>query len=125
MRDENATYGEDYNPGGRVHDTERKVYELKDEIKELWKAYSKIEAALIGPDGKDGIRGTMQDHYNRTDSRMDKMEVVLDRVSKDVSTVSGDLRELIIILKTITKVGTAVAALLATGAVVLRIVELL
>lgn len=107
---------EDNRQNHRIQALEDAVDVLKADVAGIWKSYTRLETALIGHNGQNGIRGTMQEHYRTTTERLDKMETSID-------AMSAELRTLITTMTTILKVAGSLAGLATFVGVIIGIVR--
>jgi len=85
---------EDNRQNHRLLVLEQLVEKMRGDIQELWNSHGRIEVALIGHDGQNGIRGTMMDHYQTTRERLEGVESGLRNLATDVSSVARSLQTL-------------------------------
>lgn len=126
--------GEYVYPDERVGPEDRRqnvrLRELEDEVKalqadnaSLWKMFNRLETALIGHDGKNGIRGTMQEQYNTTNGRLDNLDGKIDDVNISVSQLALDLAKLSSSVATATRVFSGVATAIGVVWIIIQVAD--
>lgn len=114
---------EDRRQNHRLKELEDAVAVLKADVGGLWRVFNRLETALIGHDGKNGMRGTMQTHYETTSQRLDKMDTKIDDLSQEVTSLTVDLSSLVRTIQTSLKVGSFVVGLLTTIVLITEILR--
>lgn len=118
---EDAVSPEDNRQNNRLAELEAAVAVLRADISGLWKMFNRLETALIGHDGKNGIRGTMQDQYYTTNGRLDKLDRKIDDVTASVNSLALDLAKLASSVATATKVFSGVATAIGVVWIIIQI----
>jgi seryl-tRNA synthetase len=114
---------EDRRQNVRLRELEGKVTALQADNASLWKMFNRLETALIGHDGKNGIRGTMQEQYNSTNGRLEKLDSKIDDVNDSVSKLALDLAKLASSMATATRVFGGVATIVGVIWIVIQIAD--
>jgi archaellum component FlaC len=116
---------EDSRQNHRLKNLEDAIDVLKADVAGIWKSYTRLETALIGHNGQNGIRGTMMDHYRTTNDRLDKLEHSIGSISQSMQTLAGELQSLVVTLKTIMKIAGGVAGIATFFGVIVGIMHTL
>lgn len=113
---------EDDRQNQRLKELENIVATMRTDIQGLWNSHNRIEVALVGHNGHNGIRGTMMEHYKTSTVRLQELENTLAQQSQDFNTVGRQLEHLETTLKTIAKVFGAMSAVVGTAGIIVGIV---
>lgn len=114
---------EDRRQNSRLRELEEAVTVLRTDISTLWRTLSRLETAIVGHNGKGGIQGTMQDNYDTTNGRLDKLEVKVDGLAMAMTDIVRELSALTSTFKTLSKIVSGVSVLAGTVWVVMQILE--
>jgi hypothetical protein len=114
---------EDRRQNVRLRELEDEVKALQADNASLWKMFNRLETALIGHDGKNGIRGTMQEQYNTTNGRLDNLDGKIDDVNISVSQLALDLAKLSSSVATATRVFSGVATAIGVVWIIIQVAD--
>jgi hypothetical protein len=114
---------EDRRQNVRLRELEDEVKALQADNASLWKMFNRLETALIGHDGKNGIRGTMQEQYDTTNGRLVKLETKVDDVNISVSQLALDLAKLSSSVATATRVFSGVATAIGVVWIIIQVAD--
>lgn len=106
---------EDSRQNHRLQELEDAIAVMRADIQGLWNGHNRIEVALIGHDGRNGIRGTMMDHYKQQSQRLGDVEQAVKGLTKNVDSMTTTL-------KTISKAFGAISAVIGTVGIIVGIV---
>lgn len=107
---------EDNRQNHRLQTLENEIITMRTEVQSLWNSHNRIEVALIGHDGKNGMRSTMVEHYASANGRLDQVTNRLDRLA-------GEVSELTVTTKTIAKLFGGLSAVVGVAGIVVAIVN--
>lgn len=113
---------EDERQNQRLKELENIVATMRTDIQGLWNSHNRIEVALVGHNGQNGIRGTMMEHYKTSTVRLQELEDTLVQQSKDFNQVGRQLEHLETTLRTIAKVFGAMSAVIGTVGIIVGII---
>lgn len=116
---------EDTRQNHRLKNLEDGINVLRDADVEIWKAIEELkgadralEVALIGKDGNNGIRGTMMEHYETVQSRIDKLDSAVIDMDNAIRSLTSSVDKLTTMIATIGKLGGALVGASAIVGVV-------
>lgn len=98
---------------------------MKAEIQNIWTSYSRMEVALIGHDGNNGIRGTMQEHYRTTNDRLDDIDALVRSQSINLTDLTTQLQRMTTTFQTIGKSLSWLIAITGSVGIIVGIVSAL
>ena len=102
-RDDDGITHEDRRQNSRLKVLEVAVDRLESDLGCLKEMFKRLETALIGHDGQHGMQQTMQDSYNSTADRLNKVDVRLNDLTIGLQKITISLTELATPLKTMWK----------------------
>jgi hypothetical protein len=108
---------EDNRQNHRIQVLEDSMNVMLSDINRLWQSHNRIEVALIGPDGKNGMRGKMDEQYQAQSSR-------IDGLAQDVTRVVRELSELTTTTKTVGKILGSISVIIGTVGTIVGIIVL-
>jgi hypothetical protein len=113
---------EDSRQNQRLRELEDSVATMRADIQGLWNSHNRIEVALIGHNGQNGIRGTMMEHYKTSPARLEALEVTISQQTQDFHKVGRQLEHLETTLKTIAKFFGALSGIIGVAGIIVGII---
>jgi uncharacterized coiled-coil protein SlyX len=116
---------EDKRQNERIKQLEAGMKAMEVQVQDLWQSHNRIEVALIGHNGENGIRRTMMDHYKSSVTRLGNLESRINDQNSTLIELSKNLNTMDTSLKTIAKIFGSVSALVGTVATIFAIISYL
>lgn len=116
---------EDQRQTERIQQLEVGMKNMEVQVNDLWQSHNRIEVALVGHNGNNGIRRTMLDHYETSASRLGNLESQITSQNGNLATLSNQINTMETTLRTIAKIFGSASAVIATIGMIFAIISYL
>lgn len=116
---------EDKRQNERIKQLEAGMKAMELQVNDLWQSHNRIEVALVGHNGDNGIRRTMLDHYKSSTSRLGNLESQINNQNGTLANLSTQINTMETTLKTIAKIFGSASAVIATVGMIFAIISYL